>query len=79
MNRDKFLSVYRDKLKEAMVNYPSEYMFGPDHFDMVYLKMEKAIAKGTFNKDGRAFKATCKELGIKHTYKAISEYFGDVK
>ena len=37
-------------------------------------KMVTALIAGTANKDGKAIKATCKSVGIKHTYKAIREY-----
>lgn len=36
--------------------------------------MRRAIRKNSFNKDGRAFKATCKRLKIAHTYKAINNF-----
>lgn len=36
--------------------------------------MIAAVVAGSFNKDGRAFRATCKHLGIKHTYQAIRSY-----
>lgn len=38
--------------------------------------MREAFLKGSYNKDGRAVRMTCRELGIKHTYKAIAEFFG---
>lgn len=36
--------------------------------------MIAAFQRGTANIDGPAWKATCKELGIKHTRKAIREW-----
>lgn len=37
-------------------------------------KFTLGLAKGGVNKDGKAIKRVCKLLGIKYTYKAISEY-----
>lgn len=34
--------------------------------------MTNALSAGTGSKDGKAIKATCKALGIKHTYVSIS-------
>ena len=43
-------------------------------------RMSANLLTGSANKDGEGIKRTCKELGIKHTYKAIREYFdGDKK
>lgn len=42
----------------------------------VAAKMRAAWERGTGSKDGDAFKATCKQLGISHTYKAINAYLG---
>lgn len=37
-------------------------------------KMTLSLAKGEANKDGDGIKRACKAVGIKYTYKAISEY-----
>ena len=37
-------------------------------------RMIAAITAKSYNKDGRAMKATCKRLGIKHTYTAINAF-----
>lgn len=37
-------------------------------------RMTEALAKGSGSKDGKGVKNTCKNLKIKHTYKAISEF-----
>lgn len=37
-------------------------------------KMVAALATHGADKDGDAVKATCKALGVKHTYKAIREF-----
>jgi hypothetical protein len=38
-------------------------------------RMSANLLTGSANKDGEGIKRTCKELGIKQTYKAIREYF----
>lgn len=43
----------------------------------VAAKMREAWERGTGSKDGDAFKATCKQLGISHTYKAINAYLAN--
>jgi hypothetical protein len=37
--------------------------------------MTNSLAKGGANKDGEGIKRTCKELKIKHTYKALAAFF----
>ena len=40
----------------------------------VALRMRTAFERGTGSKNGGAIQATCRELGIKNTYKAIKNY-----
>ncbi len=71
-NVEKFAEVYEKFLHEqhikGMYNWPAEKI------SLVKDKMIAAIISGSYNKDGPAFKATCKELGIKYTYKAINDF-----
>jgi hypothetical protein len=69
-----FLDVYREKLLEARKRHPETYAWPDSELDAVFERMTKAIERGSFNKDSHAFKATCKTLKIKHTYKAIKEF-----
>lgn len=39
-------------------------------------KMTLGLDNGTASKAGKGIKATCKELGIPHTYKAIRTFLG---
>jgi len=71
---DKFMEVYKPHLAHAIVNYPNEYFYTVDKLPGVLTAMRLAIEGKSFNKDSRAIKATCKELGIKHTYTAIFEF-----
>lgn len=66
-----FCSVYYEKLVEQFELNPDDYMGTPES---TYKRMKQAIAEGDFNKDSKAFKLTCKQLSIKHTYKAIREF-----
>jgi len=48
-------------------------------FEALATKMTHSLIGGRAEKDGEAIKRTCKQLGIKHTYKALTAYFGGVK
>jgi hypothetical protein len=84
-----FARVYREQLALAVEKYPNEYPWyrgtvvhandgihtiPAKSVECVANKMLDAIALGTYNKDSRAIKATCKILGIAHTYAAINRY-----
>ena len=73
-NLQAFLDVYKEQLHKAVKERPEEYLWSMSEFDAVFERMSKAIERGSFNKDSSAFKLTCKELGIKHTYTAIKEF-----
>jgi hypothetical protein len=73
-NRGRFLEEYRKQLLLAAIAYPSEYTWPISSFDIVYGRMVAAFDRGSYSKDGRAFRATCKALGIRHTYAAIREF-----
>lgn len=64
--------VYREELERAVREHPDEYRFPIEHTPAVADKMIAAMKAGSYNKDGRAFKATAKRLGIKHTYAALN-------
>lgn len=66
-----FLELYGKNYNQCRDEKPEEY--GGERAD-VLARMYNAIVNGTFNKDGEAFKRTCKQLKIKHTYKAIEAY-----
>jgi hypothetical protein len=69
-----FLDVYKENLLKQIRENPQDYAWDVSQFDEVFSRMAKAIERGSFNKDSKAFKATCKELKIKHTYTAIREF-----
>lgn len=69
-----FIKVYERHLKEAVKADPDMYFYPYEAIPEVVQKIKIAIERNSFNKDSPAFKATCKELKIKHTYKAIGEF-----
>lgn len=71
---EKFIAEYEKQLSLAVEKYPEEYGYSVAKVPEVVQRMKVAIANGTFNKEGRAFKNTCKALGIKYTYQAIKEF-----
>lgn len=76
-NPDKFFTEYRKQLEHAILTYPQNYAYPISQLGIVFEKMRIAIDAGSFNKDSQAIKATCKTLGIKHTYSAIHAYLRD--
>lgn len=75
-NREKFKRVYKEELISAHSKYPEIYAWPISELEQVLTRIYLAIDKGSFNKDSHAFKATCKALGIKHTYQAIETFLG---
>lgn len=74
-----FMKVYKEELSGAVESFPNEYCYKKEDVPAVAARMYEAIKNGTFNKDSRAIKATCKELGIKHTYKDIARFIANHK
>lgn len=73
-NLELFLSTYKKNLKKCAIENPEEYAWSIEEFHKIIERMNNAIVHGTFNKDSKAFKNTCKELKIKHTYKDIANF-----
>lgn len=73
-----FFAEYSKQLEIAVKAHPEQY-FPIEQLPAVLERMQAAIKRNSFNKDGNAFKATCKVLGIPHTYKAIDAYLERVK
>ena len=74
-NKERFSECYRKHLRAAVTAKPDDYAYIAGREDEVAEKMLAAVEKKLHNKAGYAFKATCKELGIAHTYKAIDAYW----
>lgn len=76
-NIRRFTELYIDALTAAVRDYPNEYQWPVKSESEIYRvaqKMIPGLISGGANKDSRAVKAVCKQLGIRHTYKAIREY-----
>jgi hypothetical protein len=73
-NRETFLATYHEQLRNAILTHPEEYAYPVSELEFVFARMTAAIERGSFSKDSPAFRATCKALGINHTYKAIKAY-----
>lgn len=73
-NLNTFCEVYREELEKSHRLNPNKYAWSISELDEVAKRMFGAFERGTFNKDSEAVKATCKQLKIKHTYKAIKEF-----
>jgi hypothetical protein len=76
-NKDRFAAAYERNLRKAVIEHPDEYSWPVENVAAVAAKMMAALERGSANKDGRAFRATCKELGIAYTYKAIQRFLQD--
>lgn len=73
-NFDTFIQTYTEELKRAVTEHPEDYGWPVENVPTVVGKMAEAFKRKTYNKDGRAIKATCKRLNIKYTYTAINAY-----
>jgi len=71
---DIFMEEYETQLCKAVVEHPDEYMYDVAEVPAVLGRMRVAIERNSFNKDSRAIRATCKTLGIKHTYQGIRSF-----
>jgi hypothetical protein len=85
---NRFKEAYAEALEVAVEQFPDEYPWAREDtvivgnlgnttlkrksVEDVTAGMFAAMDRGSYNKDGRAFKAACKALGISHTYKAIN-------
>lgn len=74
-----FAGMFRKHLEVAYKEHPEDY--GRFIVDPVLVaeRMQRALVEGTYSHTGRAMKATCVELGIKHTYSAIEDYLNGIE
>lgn len=73
-NLDLWTAEYGRQLTKALAEHPQEYVYGLDLLPTVVDRMRIAFERGSYNKDGRAIKATCKVFGVKYTYAGINEF-----
>lgn len=75
-NFDTFIHEYENQLKIMVVSHPEDYGYPVTEVPMVVGKMKLAFIRKSYNKDGRAIKATCRALKIGYTYRDIDTYLG---
>lgn len=76
-NFEKFAALYAVNLRACVESNAKDYAFPLQRVPQIAARMVEAFRKGSYNKNGKAIEMTCKELGIKHTYKAINAYLAD--
>ena len=74
-NVERFVEVYAKHLAQVVATNPAEYAYPVTAVPGVVAKMRKGFMTGSYNKEGKAIALTCKELGIKHTIKAMEAFF----
>jgi hypothetical protein len=72
---ERFAEVYTRRLAAEVAAHPEEYGYTVAEVPAVVGKMVAALAKGSANKEGRAIRGTCRELGIPYTYAGLRTYF----
>lgn len=72
-----FMAVYAEELRDAVRKQPDRYKYGVEGIPKVLDKMREALGDATFSKDGAAFEATTKRLGIKNTSAAINGFLAN--
>jgi hypothetical protein len=73
---DRFFSIYTRHLERCVRDRPDDYRYPVEKVPEVASRMRNGVEAGRASIEGPAFRATCKELGIKQTYKAIYEFLG---
>jgi hypothetical protein len=74
-NLDVFATEYTKQLTIAVNDHPEDYYWSKTAtVESVAEKMRSAFERKSYNKDGRAIKATCKALNIPYTYKGINDF-----
>ena len=73
-----FEEVFRTELDRAIREHPGEYEgMTPESVPGTVARIMPAIGRGKVNKDTPAMRATFKRLGLRHTYKALQEWFDE--
>lgn len=69
-----WMTEYSKQLTRLITEDPQAYCWPASELPSVLAKMRVAFHNRNYDKDGGAVKATCKALGIKHTYTAINHF-----
>ena len=67
-----FWTCFAKNLKLCVEKHPNKYSYGPEEVTGIVAKMQRAYPD--VDKSGMAFKATCKDIQIPLTYKAIDHF-----
>lgn len=76
-NVEYVFNIYAEQLDQSMRSNPGMYMPGLTAVDIAEKFKAKILAGGDIseiNIASDAWRRTCKQLGINHTYKALREY-----
>lgn len=70
----RFCEMYGPNLERAVREKGDEYAFQIEEVPQVLGRMRAALERGSYNHAGHALRWTCKELGLKHTRRAIEAF-----
>lgn len=73
-NAQRFRAEYERILLRNVKEQPSRYVYREDRVPEIAEKAVKALSEKTADIHAQTVRETCKNLRIKHTYKAIAEY-----
>ena len=71
---DDFLAEYTIQLTRAVTRHPTLYSYSVSQVPGVITRIREALPANKYMTNGRAFRATCRNLGIKPTYKAVRDF-----
>ena len=74
-----FLQTYTKCLEASITAHPEKYSYGMDKVPVMVYRFLNAMKDGTYSNDGETFRAACKALGIKSTYKAVNAFIASRK
>jgi hypothetical protein len=75
MTKQEFVDLYTNRLEQAVTEHPEDYGFPISKAPVIAFKMLKALERNSYNKESRALKMICKEMGVAYTYSAINAFF----
>lgn len=71
---DEWMAAYEKHLADCICEMPDQYAYGVDRVPEVAERMRAAFKARSFSKEGPAIERTCKQFGIKNTYKEIEAF-----
>lgn len=71
---DEWMAAYEKHLADCVREMPDLYGYGINRVPEVAERMRAAIQARSFSKDSAAIGRTCKQFGIKNTYRAIDAF-----